>query len=70
MVCSIVEAVKTKHFLAGYSHGLFKSPIPAEEFFGKLIDIGVTQHYGITAGNYLSELVILADLLDFDLTVI
>ncbi|HHY82959.1 MAG TPA: hypothetical protein GX505_09825 [Clostridiales bacterium] len=70
MVCSIVEAVKTKHFLAGYSHSLFRSAIPAEEFFGKLINVGVTQHYGITGGNYLNELTILANLLNFDLTVI
>jgi L-arabinose isomerase len=70
MVCSLVDAVETKHFLAGYSHGLFKSRIPVEEFFDKLISVGVTQHYGITAGNYLPELEILAQLLDFDLTII
>ena len=70
LVCSVIDAVETKHFLAGYSHGLFRSRIPAEEFFGKLIAVGVTQHYGITAGNYRNELSILADLLDFDLTVI
>ena len=70
MVCSLIDAVKTKHFLAGYSHGLFRSRIPAGEFFGKLVDAGVTQHYGITKGNYLNELTILADMLDFDLTVI
>lgn len=70
MVCSLVDAVETKHFLAGYSHGLFRSRIPVEVFFGKLINIGVTQHYGIAPGNYLSELKILSQLLDFDCTVI
>ncbi len=67
MVATMVEAIACpKHFLAGYSHGRFRSPIPVEEFFGKLIQTGVTQHYGIVAGDYLAELTILADLLDFD----
>jgi L-arabinose isomerase len=66
MVCTTVEAVDTPHFLAGYSHGLFKSPIPVEEFFGRLIKIGVTQHYGVVSGDYTGEAEILASLLDFD----
>ena len=66
MVCTKVEAVETPHFLAGYSHGLFRSPIPVEEFFGHLIQIGVTQHYGVVSGDYTAEAEILASLLDFD----
>ena len=68
IVCSVVDALKTNHFLSGYSHGLFKSRIPAEEFFAKLIDIGVTQHYGLVAGDFRAELKTLAQLLDFDYT--
>jgi L-arabinose isomerase len=66
MVCTTVEAVETPHFLAGYSHGLFRSPIPVEEFFGRLIQIGVTQHYGVVSGDYTAEAEMLASLLDFD----
>lgn len=68
MVCSIVDAVETDHFLAGYSHGLFKSRIPVNEFFSKLINVGVTQHYGLVAGDYTKEIEALAHVLDFDYT--
>lgn len=66
MVATTVEAVETPHFLAGYSHGLFRSPLPVEEFFGRLLKIGVTQHYGVVSGDYTAELEIAAALLDFD----
>ncbi|MDD4744565.1 MAG: hypothetical protein PHN53_08190 [Eubacteriales bacterium] len=66
MVCTTVEAVDTPHFLAGYSHGLFKPPLPVEDFFGRLIKIGVTQHYGVVSGDYTAEAEMLAELLDFD----
>lgn len=66
IVATIVDVLESEHFLDGYSHGLFKTRIPEEEFFAKLIDIGVTQHYGITKGNHLEELKDLALVLGFD----
>jgi L-arabinose isomerase len=66
MVAAVVDALPSKHFLAGYSHGLYKSRTPAEEFFTKLQNIGVTQHYGVTSGDHIKTLEILAKLLDFD----
>lgn len=66
MVCSLVDALETGHFLAGYSHGRFRPRIPVEEFFRKLLEIGVTQHYGVAGGDFRRELRIIAKLLDFD----
>lgn len=66
MVATVVDALPTQHFLAGYSHGVFRSRTPAHEFFQKLLDIGVTQHYAIAPGDYRQELRLAADLLDFD----
>jgi len=66
MVVSIVDVIKTGQFLDGYSHGLFKSRIPVNEFFEKLVNIGVTQHYAITAGDYREEMRLLAQFLNMD----
>lgn len=68
LACAVVDSLETTHFLAGYSHGLFRSRIPAEEFFLKLIQVGVTQHYGLADGNWISHLREVAGLLDFDFT--
>jgi L-arabinose isomerase len=66
MVVSVVDALPSAHFLAGYSHGVFHSRIPVKEFFTKLQNIGVTQHYGITAGDHSYELEALAEILGLD----
>jgi L-arabinose isomerase len=66
MVVSVMDALPADHFLAGYSHGVFKPRIPAEELFTKLQNTGVTQHYGVTAGDHTTALEILAELLGFD----
>jgi L-arabinose isomerase len=66
MVVSMVDSLPCDHFLAGYSHGIFRPRIPVKEFFTRLQNIGVTQHYGITAGNHTPELKALAEILDFD----
>lgn len=66
MVCAVVESLETEHFLAGYSHGIFKSDGPAEEFFTKLQKVGVTQHYAIADGDHTSQLAITAELLGFE----
>ena len=68
MAAAVVDAAECSHFLAGYSHGVLKSRIPAEEFFGKLLRCGVTQHYALADGNWLKELSMTAGLLGFDYT--
>lgn len=56
LVCTLVDAIECKHFLTSYSHGLFKPRIPVNELFRRLLEIGVTQHYGLVEGNYIKEL--------------
>ena len=65
MAAAVVDALECEHFLAGYSHGVLHSRIPATEFFGKLLNFGVTQHYALADGNWLKEIAILADLMGF-----
>ncbi len=67
MVCTLVEALPTNHFITSYSHGKFR-PLKGtlQELFDQLIKIGVTQHYGIVEGDYTAELENLAGLLGFD----
>ena len=69
MVCGLVDALPARHFITSYSHGLFR---PAEgdmkSFFQKLLGIGVTQHYGVVAGDYTAELAALAKILGFSFT--
>lgn len=66
LVCSMVDAVECEHFLASYSHGVIKPRMPINEFFGKLMEIGVTQHYGLVDGNYIKELEALAKIMNFE----
>ena len=66
LVATTVEVLESDHFLDGYSHGLFKPHMPVNEFFQKLLEIGVTQHYAITAGNLLSKMSLLAEIMGFD----
>jgi L-arabinose isomerase len=67
MVCTLVEALPAKHTLASYSHGIFRhATLEPQELFDKILNIGVTQHYGIVDGDYLDELEYLAKLMDFE----
>ena len=64
---TLVESLPCQHFLATYSHGLFR-PVgqTAPELFEKLLRLGVTQHYGIAAGDVIPAVKDLAMMLDFD----
>ncbi len=63
---TLVDSLPCEHFLATYSHGLFR-PVgqSAPELFEKLLRIGVTQHYGIAGGDCLQALQDLANMLGF-----
>lgn len=61
----VVDALDADHFLAGYSHGVFQPRIPATEYFGKLLEFGVTQHYALTDGNWVEEIAAFANLMGF-----
>lgn len=67
-VMSQVECIPTQHFLATYSHALFR-PVgqSCTQMFEKLLRIGVTQHYGLTTGDQTALVRDLAKLLDFEL---
>ncbi len=62
---AVVDALECEHFLAGYSHGILRPRIPATEFFGELLNFGVTQHYGLTDGNWAEEVAAFAKLMGF-----
>ena len=69
IVACNVDAVRCPHYLASYSHGEFthRTQTP-EQLFNRILNIGVTQHYGIAPGNCMKELQILAELCGFDFT--
>jgi L-arabinose isomerase len=67
MVCTVVEAAPTKHYLASYSHSEFRhQTLSPQELFQRLVSIGVTQHYAIVDGDWTKELEELARLMGFD----
>lgn len=72
MVCTVIEALPTEHFITSYSHGQFRclNGGDVQGLFNKLLQIGVTQHYAVVEGDYTSQLLYLAQILDFDFTVI
>ncbi|HPF86564.1 MAG TPA: hypothetical protein PK537_00755 [Candidatus Limiplasma sp.] len=67
LVASRVEALPTEHFLATYSHSLFR-PIgqSSTQLFARLLQQGVTQHYGIADGNVIPAVKDLAMMLDLE----
>lgn len=61
-----LDCLPTEHFLATYSHGLFRAVGESNaELFEKLLKIGVTQHYGLVHGDCTAEVRDLAHMLDF-----
>lgn len=64
---TLVDSLPCEHFLATYSHGLFR-PVgqTPTALFDRLIRLGVTQHYGIAQGEWLQAIGDLAGMLDFD----
>lgn len=67
MVCTLVEALPTKHYMASYSHAEFcHKTLSPQELFNRLINIGVTQHYAIVDGDWTAELEDLAYLMGFE----
>lgn len=70
LVCSLVDALPGDHILATYSHGIIKPRIPVDEFFERILKIGTTQHFALVDGDYLKELSILSELMDFEFHII
>lgn len=67
MVAALVECLPTPHSLVSYSHADFR-PIGREitEFFDRLGEIGVNQHYAVVNGDYTAVLEKLGAMCGFD----
>lgn len=57
LVCGLVDALPATHQITSYTHGSF-CPVgmDIQKFFEKLLQAGVTQHYGVVEGDYIGEL--------------
>lgn len=66
LVCCLVDSLDGKHILESYSHSIFKPLIPVKEFFNKILTIGTTQHFAIVDGNFLEELKVFAEIMEFE----
>ena len=67
MAVTLVEALETVPHLATYCHSRFR-PVgqSCKELFGKLLKIGVTQHYAIVDGDVTEAILSLGGLLGFE----
>ncbi len=66
IVCFTAESLPGKHKLCSYSHSDFKPEMEVTELFEKVIKTGTTQHFAVVEGDVRSELVVLAQINDFD----
>lgn len=66
IVHALVESVPGTCRLKGYSGGTFRPEIPVNEFFEQLLEIGVTQHYLVVAGDWRESVKDLALIADFE----
>lgn len=66
MVCFQAESLPGEHILATYSHSIFRPVVPVKELFGRLLKVGVTQHYAIADGDWSAELEDFAEMMGFE----
>lgn len=66
MVCFRAESLPGEHILATYSHSIFRPTVPVKELFGRLLKVGVTQHYAIADGDWSAELEDFAEMMGFE----
>ncbi len=66
LVATLVDSLPGEHLLATYSHSIFRPVVPVERMFERIIEIGTTQHFALVDGDYLAELKVLAELMDFE----
>lgn len=67
LVCGLVDALPAEHQITSYTHGSFRPVgIDIQEYFAKLIKVGVTQHYGVVEGDYIDTLRDLAKLMGME----
>ena len=66
LICTIVGSLPGKHLLATYSHSIFRPAVPVKQLFGKILEIGATQHYAVVDGDWTAELQNLAGIMGFE----
>ena len=67
MTAAPVEALPCKPHLATYCHGRFRMiGQSCAEYFGRLMEIGVTQHFAVAAGDVTQKALQLGRLLGFE----
>ena len=66
LVATLVDSLEGDHILATYSHSIFRPVVPVERLFEEILKIGTTQHFAIVDGDYLRELGMLAEIMDFE----
>ncbi len=66
LVCFMAESLPGKHLLATYSHSIFRPVVPVKELFGKILNIGATQHFAVVDGDWTKELGTFAEMMNFE----
>ncbi len=66
LVATLVDSLPGRQILATYSHSIFRPVVPVEELFEKILTVGTTQHFALADGEWLAELRLLAELMDFE----
>lgn len=66
LIATLVDSLEGKHLLATYSHSIFKPVIPVNDLFRQILKIGTTQHFAIVDGDYLRELSLFAEIMNFE----
>lgn len=67
LVASPAESLPSEHYMSSYSHGLIRPKnSTCEEWVGKLMQIGVTQHSGMVLGDYLEEIRLFSEIMGFE----
>ena len=66
LVATLVDSLEGDHILATYSHSIFRPVVPVERLFEEILKIGTTQHFAIVDGDYLRELGMLSEIMDFE----
>lgn len=66
IICFLAESLPGKHLLATYSHTIFKPVVPVKELFGRILNIGATQHYAVVDGDYTATLEAFAEIMGFE----
>ena len=66
IICFRAESLPGGHLLATYSHSIFRPEVPVKDLFGRILEIGATQHYAVVDGDYTAELEDFAAVMGFD----